>query len=190
MGSYTLAIEPIGSTLLALAQRERQLRVISLDPNLRPAMVGSLEIWRERFENVARCATIIKLSEEDLMLGWGPHADIEVLVGNWLANGVSLVAMTKGASGATAWWPGGQVTLPGRTVQVVDAVGAGDSFHAALLARMAQQGVLNRAALAKLDIPEVEDAIRYANAAAAFTCSRRGADLPRRAEVEAALNAD
>ena len=123
------------------------------------------------------------------MLGWGPYADIQASVANWLANGVSLVAMTKGASGATAWWSGGQVTLPAHAAKVIDAVGAGDSFHAALLARLSQRGALNRAALDKLDRPAIEDVIRYANAAAALTCSRRGADLPQRAEVEAVFNA-
>lgn len=190
MGSYALAIEAVGSTLLALAKREARRRVISLDPNLRPAIVGPLNAWRERFESAALYATIIKLSEEDFMMGWGSNADIEGVLGNWFTNGVSMVAMTRGAKGATAWWSGGRVTLPAYRTEVIDAVGAGDSFHAALLARLAQRGLLNREAMSRLNLQTVEDVLRYANTAAALTCRCRGADLPRRAQVEAALHAD
>jgi fructokinase len=189
MGSYALALEPVGTALLALAQREAQRRVISLDPNLRPALVGPLDRWRQRFESVAHCATIIKLSEEDFTLGWGADAQIETAVRCWLENGVRLVAMTRGASGAAVWWSGGKATFPAHAAEVIDAVGAGDSFHAALLARLAQRCLLDRKSLADLDRSAVEDVIRYANAAAALTCGCRGADMPRQADVEGALHA-
>ena len=189
MGSYALALEPVGTALLALAQREAHRRVISLDPNLRPALVGPLDGWRERFENMARCATIIKLSEEDFALGWGADAQIDTAVNAWMDNGVRLVAMTQGANGAAVWWSGGKAIFPAHAAEVIDAVGAGDSFHAALLARLAQRGLLDRRSLTDLDRSAVEDVIRYANVAAALTCGCRGADMPRQADVEGALHA-
>lgn len=189
MGSVALALEPIGSTLLALAKREARRRVISLDPNLRPTVVGPLDAWRARFDALADHAAIIKLSEEDFLTGW-PQAEPEELFGAWLSRGVSLVVMTRGAAGAIAWCLAGRTTQPGIAVPVIDAVGAGDSFHAALLARLSQQGRLNREALALIDLDAVEDAVRYAAVAAGLTCGRRGADLPRRLDVEAAFRAD
>jgi len=66
---------------------------------------------------------------------------------------------------------------------VVDTVGAGDTFHAALLARLRARGLLRREAIAALDAA----ALRYAVAAAGVTCGRCGADLPAAAEVAAAL---
>ena len=190
MGSFALALEPIGASLLALAQREGGQRVISLDPNLRPTMVGPVALWRERFDAVAQCAAIIKLSEEDFVGGWGNLANAEAVAERYLSQGVQLVIMTRGAAGASAWWSGGQLTLPGRAISMVDAVGAGDSFHAGLLARLAHRGMLDRSALARLDRTIVADTVGYAIAAASITCGRRGADLPRRAEVEKIFGPD
>jgi fructokinase len=73
-----------------------------------------------------------------------------------------------------------------RPVEVVDTVGAGDSFHAALLAWMAEHEALDPAALATLGAPALEAMLDFASLAAAITCSRQGAQLPRRSELGAA----
>ena len=79
--------------------------------------------------------------------------------------------------------------MPGRPVAVRDTVGAGDTFHAALLARLARTGRLSPGAIAGLDLPALEELLSYAVAAASITVTRRGADLPSAAEVEALLYA-
>ena len=66
-----------------------------------------------------------------------------------------------------------------------DTVGAGDTFHAALLARLSQTGRLSPEAIAVLDREALAGLLAYAAAAAAITVTRRGADLPTAAEVEA-----
>ena len=68
-------------------------------------------------------------------------------------------------------------------VTVVDTVGAGDTFQAALLTWLAEQGRLSAAGVAGLDLPAISEALSFAAKAAAITCGRRGADLPRRAEL-------
>lgn len=187
LGSYALAVEPVGTALVALAEREARRTVISLDCNLRPAMVGPLHVWRQRIERIARCASIIKLSDEDFTLGWGEDARFSDQADYWLGQGAQLIVMTRGAAGATAWHRSGCVSLPSLRVEVVDTVGAGDSFQAGLLARLDQNGLLNPLALSTLDRAGIEDAMRYANTAAGMTCRRRGADMPRRAEVDRAM---
>ena len=187
LGSYVLAVQPIATALLALAERESSRRVVSLDPNVRPAVVGDLGRWRDGFERFARLAAIIKLSEEDLAIAYGSEADAAAHARRWLDAGVALVVVTHGPHGATAFHAAGAVHEPGRPVAVADTVGAGDTFHAALLARLRQRGLLRRDALAALDEPALRDALRYATAAAGVTCTRRGADLPTAAEVESAL---
>ena len=186
MGSFALAVEPVGSALLALAEREAGQRVISLDPNLRPSMVGDLARWRERFGRFLRCAAIVKLSLEDLDAAYGAGTDAEAWARQRLAEGAALVVLTRGERGAIGWSAAARVEMPARPVAVVDTVGAGDTFHAALLARLRQRGLLRREALAGLDAGPLGDVLRYAGIAAALTCTRRGADLPRAAEVEAA----
>jgi len=188
LGSYALAVEPVGTALLALAEREARRLVIALDCNLRPAMVGPLHLWRQRIERFAGCASIVKLSDEDFASGWGESAQPDDQAAHWLQLGVKLVIMTHGSRGATAWHRTGCVTVPALPVHVVDTVGAGDSFQAALLARLAQNGGLNSLALSSLDRPAIEDALRYASCAASLTCGRRGADLPRLAEIATLLS--
>ncbi|MDB5363820.1 MAG: PfkB domain protein [Rhodospirillales bacterium] len=187
LGSYTLAIEPVGSTLLAFAERESSRLVVSLDPNLRPSLVGDPDAWRQRFARFARAAAIIKLSREDLATAYGPDTDPAVWATRRLDEGALLVVITDGAAGATAYHRHHRLHRPAHPVAVVDTVGAGDTFHAALLARLAQRGLLTRAALAALDGAALADLVQYAIAAASITCTRRGADLPRHADVEHAL---
>ena len=187
LGSYLLAADPIGTALLTLAEREAHRLVISLDCNLRPAMVGPLDAWRDRIERFARCAAIIKLSEEDFVTGWGENANIGDHVSRWLTQGARLIVMTHGPSGATAWFRSGRIAIPGRRIQVVDAVGAGDSFQAGLLTRLVQKRLLSHPALMTLDRASVEDAVHYANISASMTCGWRGAAMPRRADVDAAM---
>ncbi len=105
----------------------------------------------------------------------------------WLGCGARLVVITQGAHGATAFGACGTVSVPGRSVAVRDTVGAGDTFHAALLARLATTGRLDAEAIAGLDRHSVGDLLAYATAAAAVTITRRGADLPSAADVEAML---
>jgi fructokinase len=187
LGSYALAVEPVGTALLTLAKREAQRTVIALDCNLRPAMVGAIHLWRERIERFACCASIIKLSEEDFASGWSDGSQSGGLAARWLELGVKLVILTQGARGATAWHRSGHVTVPALSVRVIDTVGAGDNFQAALLARLTQNSLLNSLGLSALDRTSIVDAMRYANLAAGITCGRRGADLPRRAEIEKAM---
>ena len=74
-------------------------------------------------------------------------------------------------------------------VAVIDTVGAGDSFNAGLLAALAERWATSRDALLGLDGDEIVAVLRFASAVAALNCARAGADPPRRAEVEALLNA-
>ena len=70
-------------------------------------------------------------------------------------------------------------------VTVIDTVGAGDTFQAALLTWLAEHGALSADALGALTAAQVQVALAVAARAAAITCSRRGADMPRRAELQA-----
>lgn len=186
LGSYTLVTEPTAGAWLTLAERYSQELVISLDPNVRSTLISSPAGWRTRMDVFARRASIVKMSDEDFNSGWGPSAGKEHLVRRWMSYGVRLIVMTHGSEGATAWWRGGCVQCPGRKVRVRDAIGAGDTFHAALLARLAQLNRLGYSSLDTLDEPTVADAVRYGIIASSITCTRRGGDAPTRAEVDAA----
>ena len=86
----------------------------------------------------------------------------------------------EGALGFTA---STQVQAAPMQVEVIDTVGAGDTFQGALLTWLAERDALSANALAALTKDAVADALGFAARAAAITCSRRGADMPRRAEL-------
>jgi fructokinase len=188
-GSYTMAVEPVGSAFAALAERECGRRVISVDPNLRPSVVGDMARWATAAERFYRTATIIKASDEDVRTAWGSRMSVADAATYWLSCGARLVVVTEGAKGATAFGAAGHVSVPAHSVAVRDTVGAGDTFHAALLAQLAKTGRLAPDAIAELDLPAIRDLLGYAMAAAAITVSRTGADLPTAADVEASLAA-
>lgn len=186
-GSYTLAVEPAASAYAALAEREKGRRLISVDPNLRPTAIGDMAGWHRAAERFYRAATVIKASDEDIRIAWGGQLTVAEAAAYWLDLGATLVVVTRGEHGASAFFASGQVSVRGHKVAVRDTVGAGDTFHAALLGRLAQTGRLTPQAVAALDSEAIAELLAYATAAAAITVTRPGADLPRAAEVDAAI---
>ncbi len=181
-GSYSMVVEPTASTLVALARRESRRAVISWDPNVRPTVEPDPEIWRGLFARMVPHCHLIKVSDEDLAHLW-PGVDPAVPAGRWLAAGVRLVVVTRGGEGVSAWTATGRVDRPAKPVVVVDTVGAGDTFQAALLTALADRGHLSIDELGRIGRDTLAEILGFACAAAALTCTRRGADLPRRAEL-------
>ena len=62
-------------------------------------------------------------------------------------------------------------------------MGAGDTFQAAMLSHLAETGRLDPVAVATMDAAALARLLDFAARAAAITCSRRGADMPRRGEL-------
>jgi fructokinase len=189
IGSFSLSVEPIASTLEGLVRREAGRRAVSLDPNLRPQIVGDVAAWRPRFERFLALSTIVKASDEDVVHLHGAAADPDTVVAGWLDQGPALVLLTRGGRGATAWHRTGRFDRAAARTTVVDTVGAGDSFQAALLAHLEARGTLSPAGVASLDGAAVAEALATAVTAAGITCGRRGADPPDAAALAAALAA-
>jgi fructokinase len=183
-GSYAMVVDPVASTQRALIEREWQRSVISYDPNIRLNVEPRLAQWRDTLQWMLPRTALLKVSDEDLSLLY-PDADITTLAQQWLGAGVALVVVTRGAQGAWAWTAQQHVAAAPVPVQVVDTVGAGDTFQAALLTALAERGLLQRDALKQLSADALRSVLAFAVQAAAITCSRRGADLPRRAELPA-----
>src|SRR5262249_38322204 len=160
------------------AQREAGRRAIFLDPNIRPSVIGDIRDWPSKFRPFLRTATIVKASEEDITTAYGAGAAIADVARDWMAQGPSLVVVTRGAKGAVAFLGEKSIEMPGRKVVVVDTVGAGDTFSAALLAGLRQVDGLAPKRVGGLDLETLGSVLSYAIIASSITCSRRGADLP------------
>ena len=182
-GSYATVVEPIASTLRALVERERGRALIVYDPNVRLNVEPALAAWIAQLEWMLPRTDLLKISDEDLGLLL-PGTTPEAFAQRALEAGVRLVVVTRGAEGAIGWSAAGaSAQVPTVPVQVVDTVGAGDTFQAALLTWLVERGKLDRAGLGGLDSQALHDALAFAARAAAITCSRRGADMPRRTEL-------
>jgi fructokinase len=181
-GSFSLASEPCGSAYEMLAKREHLSRVISLDPNIRPTLVKNRDAHIARIERLVGYADIVKLSEDDL--AWlAPGANFDGFADAWLDRGAKLVVMTRGATGASARSRRVSVSVPAVEVRIADTIGAGDTFSAALMARLDERGILTKLGVAALSEAQVNDLLGYAARAASITCSRPGADPPWRREL-------
>ena len=181
--SYSIVMPPAADAFLELAA-ELNDRFISIDPNVRPTVFPNLDTWRTRIDSFAKLAQLLKVSTEDLQYLY-PGVAVEKIAEQYLAKGVKLVVITDGDQAVSAWTENCQVVrvnpLP---TKVVDTVGAGDTFQAALLVKLFEMGAGNpNAAIEALDEDQIYDLLDFANQAARITCLRRGADSPHRSEL-------
>ena len=186
VGTIALALNPPAEAYESLVEREASRRRIILDPNIRPEIFGDAEAYRHRFEHVVRFADIVKLSDDDAAWIY-PNVPITEVADAILAFGPRLVAVTRGAGGAIARSQVASVDVPAVRVQVVDTVGAGDSFGAALIAALVDERAFGPGADRELDRGLLERVVAYAVAASAVTCTRTGAVPPTRGEIDAML---
>ncbi|WP_275693336.1 PfkB family carbohydrate kinase [Nocardioides sp. TF02-7] len=151
---------------------------MSFDPNVRLAVEPDADAWRAALAAILPHASVVKMSDEDasvLLPGVSPAE-----VASRLAAGGRLVVVTAGSRGAHAATPSARAHVPAPPTDVVDTIGAGDSFMAATVAWLARRDWPDPAGLGAAGLAELGD---YAAAAAALTCSRAGADLPWAAEL-------
>ncbi|MCW2666628.1 MAG: Fructokinase, partial [Frankiales bacterium] len=181
-GSMALEVEPGASRLVALLERSRGRVLLSYDPNVRLARQGDRAAGLAAVERVVGLADVVKVSAEDLEWLLPGMAPAQVLT-RWRALGPALVVVTDGPHGALADGPGGVQHVPSPRVDVVDTVGAGDSFTAALLSSLDDRDLLNRAALERAPAQAVTEVLERAARAASLTCTRPGADPPTRDEL-------
>ncbi|MBW0089695.1 carbohydrate kinase [Pseudonocardia sp. KRD-184] len=186
-GSLALTTAPGDRPLRAMLARAAATATVSYDPNCRPLLMGDPADVLRGVHALLGVADVVKVSSEDLeWLGLSPEAALE----DWIARGPALVAVTLGGDGVLAGTAAGLRTRrPGVAVTVVDTVGAGDTFSAALLAGLHERDLLGadrRDALRALDAERLDALLDLAARAAAITCSRRGADPPTADELRSA----
>ena len=181
-GAISLIPEPCGSTYEALMRREHRRRVVMLDPNIRPGFITDREAHLARMRRMIAMADIVKLSDDDL--AWfGEPGDTAEIATRWLGLGPKLFIVTGGSRGATAYSASTTVSVASLKVDVVDTVGAGDTFNAGVLASLSDQGLLTKSAIGALAPEAIQAALTLGSKAAAVTVSRAGANPPWRREL-------
>ena len=185
VGSTTLIDGGTAAQTLRMVEGARGSTTISFDPNCRPNLIGDKPGYVHRMDQFAARADIVRLSNSDFafLYGGSDHAGkAEAL----LAGGTRLFVVTSGADGAQAWHArAGPIEVAAPQVDVVDTVGAGDSFQAGLLFALRAIDRIKAGSLARMTADELHRALAFATACAAVTCGRPGADPPRLSEIGA-----
>ena len=188
-GSIAATLEPGGSAVVDLMARARmEGATVSYDPNCRPTIMDRPEDTRQRIEECVGRSDVVKASLEDVE--W-LYADAPVLdvAREWGRLSPLLVVVTRGGAGPLVHLPpsGETVELPARTVDVVDTVGAGDSFMAGLLSGLLDSGLLGgdeaRERLRRASAQDLGPALHRAVSTASWTVGRAGAAAPTRADL-------
>ncbi len=181
-GAISLITEPCGSAYEALMRREHASRVISLDPNIRPGFIADRQAHLARMQRMIAMSDIVKLSDADL--AWfDENRSFGDQARDWLGQGAKLIVLTRGAKGATGMTQDCIVDIPAMPVDIVDSVGAGDTFNAGLLSALERGGYLTKDRLGLLNDKTLAEILSFAAKAAAITVSRAGADPPWAHEV-------
>ena len=189
-GSLALTMPPGADALQRLITRAGETMTISYDPNCRPLLMGAPDAVRGRIEALVGLADVVKASADDL--AWLlPGREPEQVAEAWLAKGPAIVVITLGPAGLlAATRQAGVLRHPGRAVDVVDTVGAGDACMAALLAGLHRRRLLGadrRTGLRAVDATTLADLADEAVMAAAITCTRPGADPPTAEDLRTTL---
>ncbi|TVQ25850.1 MAG: carbohydrate kinase [Spirochaetaceae bacterium] len=182
IGSISLIADPQSSTILDLVECERDSRVIVFDPNIRPTLITDEADYRARVNRALGASTILKTSDEDLSWMF-PGLSEDDAVAATLARGVRLVLLTRGSAGSVAITSSHAVSVPAQPTSVADTIGAGDSYMAAALMWLDEHGIVEPRSVSQLTTADLESLVDLCGRVAAITCSRIGADPPRRAEL-------
>lgn len=160
---------PLPATLRAF----RIARAAGVTTLLNPAPAQPLP------EELIALADVLTPNETELrtLAGLPPDAAIDAAARALLQRGARALVVTLGAAGCRLWQARGEgIVLQGWRVDVVDTIGAGDTFTGALAAALARG-------------EPIVPALRCANAAGALSVSGRGAiaGMPTLAQVRALL---
>ncbi len=180
-GGISLAAEPSADTYASLLSRWAPQRTVMMDPNIRPGFIADEARYRARVAQMIAKTDILKVSDEDL--AWiSDKADTEDAARALLLQGPSIVVVTKGRDGALAMTASDQIEVPSETIEVIDTVGAGDTFNAGFLYELKRRNALHLLP----DLTVLEAALRTGAKAAAINCTRSGASPPTLVELNSA----
>ena len=187
-GSIGATLSPGAEDVTDVLVRAGVTCTVSYDPNVRPSIMGDPEDVRTRVEEVVGLSDVVKASEDDLVELY-PGRQLADVLRRWTELGAALAVVTRAGDGVTyrVASSGELVTVPAPPTEVVDTVGAGDSFMAGLLSGLLDDRLLGgadaRSRLRAADAARIGAAVERGLACGARTVSRAGAYAPTRAEL-------
>lgn len=186
LGSLTSYIEPGATNVEKWFSKLRQSNkyLLTFDPNIRHPLDGENEVdVRSRAKKLASLSHVVKASDEDLNWIFSNNNPQDSAI-NVIESGASLVVVTLGKKGAFAVNKKLEIVeVKANEIAVIDTIGAGDTFAAALITQLLENSLINKNALDNLSSDDLTEILTNCSAASAITCSRQGANPPHRHEV-------
>ena len=183
-GGISLACEPGADAYAALLDRKGATRAVMMDPNIRPQFIQDIDTYRARLDRMIASVDIVKVSDEDIDWMVPGTMSLTEKVATLQKRGPSVVILTRGGEGASGYLSdGSEVNVPAQRVEIVDTVGAGDTFNAGVLAKLHELGALDKDKLKSLQPDTLIAALEHGARVAAVTVSRAGANPPWASEL-------
>ena len=176
IGTLVTVIEPAASVLYTWAVGVGEFAPIVFDPNIRPSVMGDREKYCQAVEKWVGISSVVKVSDDDIAWLY-PGESQQSVADRWISQGVALIVITRGANGLMGCTANSCVEVDGVKVDVVDTVGAGDTVGAIIVEAITKGGV------SALEGDTLKGVLQLAAHAAAITCSRAGAQPPRKHEL-------
>ncbi|MEM6432039.1 MAG: carbohydrate kinase [Deinococcota bacterium] len=188
MGSISLLQEPAASSIIEISYRHRDRACVFFDPNVRPALIQSRPAYLLKLQGLVGLSHITKVSTQDLEWLY-PGEDSAQIAARWLHYGANAVLLTRGQGGVSLFRSGRDVRdVAAPAVEVVDTVGAGDTLSGALMVSLLAHVNKGEDVLSLAD-DRWRTALTRAVHAAAFNCTRSGAQPPSQAELNTFMDA-
>jgi len=182
-GCLTMAMEPGNLVIEAWAMATSGI-TISHDINIRSALGFEPEKERTRVERVNAFSHIVKASDEDIEWLYQGKRNVDDVAAEWAKT--ALVLITRGADGVSIFQGDNRWDVPSRKINVVDTVGAGDTFCANLLGQLQDAGYLG-SDLTRIPPADLKHFVYVAGIAASITCERAGCEPPTQDDLAAVL---
>lgn len=186
VGSISLIPQPAANNIVRFAKSMSDQMMIAIDPNIRANMIVDRPDWENRVNALFDISTIVKISAEDLDY-LRPGMSHEDFAQDLLDRGVALVVVTGGGDGALAMTKTVRCRAKGTRVDVVDTVGAGDTFMGNLLAGLQRHGAQTTDQISALAETDLVHILQLSNVSAGINCTRKGCQPPTLAETMATI---
>ena len=183
-GSLSMTDQPCRSAHLhALKIAEEAGCLRSYDPNLRPPLWPNLEVAKENILELMAHCDILKISDNEIHWLSGKEDYDEGIA--WLRSqfDIPLIFLTLGKDGSRAYCGDVRTQQAGFKLNTIETTGAGDTFFGSVLHQILEKG------FRPYTKEELDEMLRFANAAAALVTTRRGAlrVMPSKDEIAEVL---
>lgn len=165
---------------LELASHARSFgAVLSIDPNVRPALVEDFAAYKNRISAFFDVCNVVKVSDEDLLALYGERTIDEHVKHIFQHESIELIVITLGEDGSRAFTRHHKASASIFAPPVFgDTVGAGDSLMAGILTSLSSKGSLSQGKLQNLDEAELADMLRFGAVTAGLNCGHVGCNPP------------